>query len=73
MLDINLLQNKNELLEEDMECIHLYLDNFDIPRIDIKTNQNYSIVGRIKYLEKMKAVQIYDLEQALEIYQIRKK
>ena len=39
------------LLKEDLECVHMYLDDLKIPRTDSK-NEVYSIVGRIKQLEK---------------------
>lgn len=42
--------NKIELLKEDLECVHLYLDDLKIPRKD-SNNDDYSIVGRIKFLE----------------------
>lgn len=40
--------NKIELLEEDIECVHLFLDDLGIPRKD--EDDVYSIVGRIKRL-----------------------
>ena len=44
--DIQMLINKIELLEEDIECVHLYLDNIGIDRKD--GDKMLSIVGRIK-------------------------
>ena len=38
------------MLKEDIECIHLYLDDLNIPRHD-NENTEYSIVGRIKKIE----------------------
>jgi len=43
--------NKIELLKEDLECVHLYLDDKLTPRKD-SYGKDYSIVGRIKFLEK---------------------
>lgn len=40
--------NKIELLKEDIESVHLYLDDIKIPRHDGAVT--YSIVGRIKHL-----------------------
>ena len=40
--------NKIELLEEDIECVHLFLDDLGIPRKD--EDDVYSIVDRIKRL-----------------------
>lgn len=40
--------NKIELLKEDIECVHLFLDDLGIPRKD--EDDVYSIVGRIKRL-----------------------
>lgn len=42
--------NKIELLEEDLECVHKYLDDLNIPRKNNR-NKTYSIVGRIKKLQ----------------------
>lgn len=44
--DIQMLINKIELLEEDIECVHLYLDNIGIDRKD--GDKMLSIVGRLK-------------------------
>jgi hypothetical protein len=59
-----MLENKVELLEEDLECIHMFLDKLGIPRTnvlsEIKTDKKYvketeiySIVGRVKQLKKL--------------------
>lgn len=42
--------NTIELLKEDLESIHMYLDALLIPRTD-DNNETYSIVGRIKQLQ----------------------
>jgi len=42
--------NKIEQLQEDIECVHMYLDDKKIPRED-ENGETYSIVGRIKRLE----------------------
>lgn len=39
------------LLKEDLECVHMYLDDLKIPRTDTE-GEVFSIVGRIKQLEK---------------------
>lgn len=44
------MDNEMYLLKEDIECVHLYLDDKKIPRQDLN-GQNYSMVGRIKQLE----------------------
>lgn len=47
----DMLFNKIELLEEDVECIHKYLDDLKVPR---KYNEEQlSIVGRIKYMKEL--------------------
>lgn len=43
-----MLENRIELLEEDIECVHIWLDDKGIVRND--GNRDYSIVGRIKLL-----------------------
>jgi len=43
--------NQIELLKEDFECIHIYLDDINIPRQD-ESGELYSLVGRVKYLEQ---------------------
>ena len=53
--------NKIMLLEEDLWCVHKYLDDLELPRVD-KDNQEYSIVGRIKRLEERYLKQMSDLE-----------
>jgi len=50
-MEKELLNNRIELLEEDLESVHMYLDKLEIPRNDEK--DTYSIVGRIKQLEKL--------------------
>tara|TARA_R110002167_G_scaffold287418_1_gene492281 strand:- start:366 stop:575 length:210 start_codon:yes stop_codon:yes gene_type:complete len=39
-----------EHLAEELECANMYLDDLNIPRKD-GSGEEYSIVGRIKYLE----------------------
>ncbi len=43
-------QNKIELLQEDIACVHKYLDSKKIPKID-ENGKTYSLIGRIKLLE----------------------
>lgn len=48
--EVELLNNQIELLREDIEAVHLFLDGINIPRKD--DTDTYSIVGRIKFLMK---------------------
>lgn len=57
----NGLENKRMLLEEDIWCVHKYLDDINIPRNDGDGKQ-YSIVGRIKMLQENYLKQMSDLE-----------
>ena len=51
--EIYKLTNRIESLEEDIDCVHIWLDNMLIPRCDTNTFDTYSIIGRIKlYLER---------------------
>ena len=56
-----MFENKTELLKEDIECIHMYLDDKQVPR---QTNNgvDYSVVGRIKRLEASFQKQLSELE-----------
>jgi hypothetical protein len=54
-------QNKIMLLEEDIECVHLYLDDLELPRHS-KDNKQYSIVGRIKQLQKRYLKELSEVE-----------
>jgi hypothetical protein len=56
-----MLKNKVELLQEDIECVHMYLDDKHIPRKDYK-GEEYSIIGRIKRLEESFQKQLSELE-----------
>ena len=40
-----------EYQAEENECANMYLDNLNIPRKD-ESGEDYSTVGRIKYLER---------------------
>ena len=53
--------NKIMLLEEDLWCVHKYLDDLELPRND-KDGKEYSIVGRIKRLEERYLKQMSELE-----------
>ena len=61
---------KDELiksLKEDLGCVHMYLDDIEVPRTDDK-GEPYSIVGRIKALELKQAKALSELESTyLEI------
>lgn len=49
--DLDIKDNRIMLLEEDLESVHMYLDTQGVPRKD-ETGEAYSIVGRIKQMEK---------------------
>jgi hypothetical protein len=49
------------LLEEDLWCVHKYLDDLELPRTD-DNGETYSIVGRIKRLEKKYLMEMSELE-----------
>jgi hypothetical protein len=52
--DIHVVSSRSlqelEHLAEELECANMYLDDLNIPRKD-RSGEEYSIVGRIKYLE----------------------
>jgi hypothetical protein len=50
-------------LEEEMECIHLYLDDKDIPR-QSEYGRDFSIVGRIQQLEATLLRKMSEIESA---------
>jgi len=56
-----MLKNQVELLQEEIECVNMYLDDKHISRKDSKGRQ-YSIVGRIKRLEEIFQKQLSELE-----------
>lgn len=58
---MDIKDNQIMLLKEDLECVHLYLDDKKIPRQD-STGETYSIVGRIKQLENRMIKEASDLE-----------
>lgn len=49
--DLDIKDNRIMLLEEDLESVRMYLDTQGVPRKD-ETGEVYSIVGRIKQMEK---------------------
>jgi hypothetical protein len=49
--DLDIRDNQIELLKEDLEVVHMYLDAQNIPRED-DNSEAYSIVGRIKHTER---------------------
>jgi hypothetical protein len=49
--DLDIRDNQIMLLKEDLEVVHMYLDGLRIDRKD-ESGETYSIVGRIKELEK---------------------
>ena len=59
--NMDIKDNQIMLLKEDLECVHLYLDDKKVPRQDSK-GETYSIVGRIKQLESRMIKKSSDLE-----------
>jgi len=59
--DIDIRDNQIELLKEDLEVVHMYLDDLLLPRKD-DNGETYSIVGRIKQFEKNMVEQVSNLE-----------
>jgi hypothetical protein len=60
-INMDIKDNQIILLKEDLECVHLYLDDKEVPRQDDK-GETYSIVGRIKQLENRMIKESSDLE-----------
>jgi len=56
-----MLKNQVELLQEEIDCVNMYLDDKHIPRKDSK-GKEYSIIGRIKRLEESFQKQLSELE-----------
>jgi hypothetical protein len=56
--EYDIKDNKIMLLEEDLECVNMYLDDLKLPRTDDKGNE-YSIVGRIKILQQEQDKKMY--------------
>jgi hypothetical protein len=49
--NIDLIKRKMELFEQDIECLHMSLDNYDVPRSNI--DETYSLWGLVdRYAEK---------------------
>jgi len=59
--DLDIRDNQIELLKEDLEVVHMYLDDLLLPRKD-DNGETYSIVGRIQQFEKNMVEQISSLE-----------
>lgn len=62
-INVNIIKN----LQDDMWCIHKYLDSRIIPRRD-ECGEEYSVVGRIKqlensFLQQMSAVEDFYLSK----------
>lgn len=58
---MEMLKNQVQLLQEDIECVHMYLDDKHIPRKDYN-GREYSIIGRIKIFEESFQKQLSELE-----------
>ena len=52
---------QERMYSEESECVNMYLDDLNIPRKS-EDGQEYSIVGRIKQLEKKYLKQMSDVE-----------
>ena len=52
--DMDIKENQIELLKEDLEVVHMYLDDLGLPRKD-DSGETYSIVGRIKQMRNLKS------------------
>ena len=59
--DLDIRDNQIELLKEDLEVVHMYLDDLLVTRLD-ENNETYSIVGRIKQFERNMVEQVSNLE-----------
>lgn len=59
--DMDIKDNQIMLLKEDLEVVHMYLDDLLVTRLD-ENNETYSIVGRIKQFEKNMVEQVSNLE-----------
>ena len=59
--DLDIRDNQIELLKEDLEVVHMYLDDMLVTRLD-ENNETYSIVGRIKQFERNMVEQVSNLE-----------
>lgn len=59
---MDIKDNIIDLLKEDLECVHDYLDSLSIPRVDETNGETYSIVGRIKCLERKYLMAMSELE-----------
>jgi hypothetical protein len=60
-MEKEMIKNMVELLKENIECVHMYLDDKKIPRQN-DNGIDYSIVGRIKILEASFHKQLSELE-----------
>jgi len=59
--DLDIRDNKIELLKEDLEVVHMYLDDLLVTRLD-ENNETYSIVGRIKQFQNNVVEQVSNLK-----------
>lgn len=55
------MDDQLRLIKEDIWCFNHHLDTLGIPRADDRGNQ-YSIVGRVKLLEKQHLKTLSELE-----------
>lgn len=53
-------ENEFYYYKEEVECVHMYLDDLNIPREYGK--ETYSLVGRIKQLEKRYLKEMSEVE-----------
>ena len=59
--DMDIKDNQIELLKEDLEVVHMYLDDLGLPRKD-DSGETYSIVGRIKQMQMRQSQVMSELE-----------
>ena len=62
--DLDIKDNRIELLEEDFEAVHKYLDDIEVKRKDTD-GQTYSIVGRIRQYQRDALERLSNLESAV--------
>lgn len=58
---INMSSIEKNLLKEDLWCVNEFLNEFNVPIVD-EDGRKYSIVGRIKILQKNHFIILSELE-----------
>lgn len=62
--DLDIKDNQIMLLKEDLEVVHMYLDEVEVKRKD-GNGETYSIVGRIRQYQRDMIERLSNLESAL--------